>query len=214
MMDRAEIFARTTFDRYLVADVLESLTQDQWQADSLCQGWTVRHVAGHLLQPFVIGFGRFFVTAVRYRGDTDRTVDRFARRLAERSPVDITSTLRAHAEDEIDPPRVGPMGQLADTAIHLRDIARPLGLPADVPREDWVALLDYVTSVRVAPAVVPEGRLDGLSLRSTDAEWEHGRGATVAGPVEALVMAAAGRPAALADLEGDGVELLADRLRT
>lgn len=213
-MDRAEIFARTTFDRHVVADVLESLTPAQWQVDSLCEGWTVRQVGAHLLQPFLVGFGRFFATAVRYRGDTDRTVDHFARRLAERSPAEIIATLRAHARDEIDPPRVGPMGQLADTAIHLRDIARPLGLAADVPREDWVALLDYVTSPGVAPALVPGGRLDGLSLRATDADWGHGRGAAVTGPAEALVMAAAGRPAALADLEGDGVVLLREHLRT
>ncbi len=211
-MDRSEIFARTSAGRLLVADVLESLTREQWQADSLCDGWTVRHVAGHLLQPFIVGFPRFFAAALRYRGDTDRTVDHFARRLAERSPAEIIATLRDHADDEIDPPRVGPMGQLADTAIHLRDIARPLGLPADVPREDWVTLLDYVTSAQVAPAVVPEGRLEGLSLRATDAERVHGRGPEVVGPVEALVMATAGRHAALADLEGPGVDALAQRL--
>lgn len=213
-MDRSAIFARTSADRRIVADVLESLTQEQWRADSLCEGWSVRHVAGHLLQPFLVGFGRFFATAVRYRGDTARTVDHFAHRLAERSPAEIIAALRDHADDEIDPPRVGPMGQLADTAIHLRDVARPLGLSADVPREDWVTLLDYVTSAQVAPAVVPEGRLAGLSLRATDADRVHGHGAEIAGPVEALVMAAAGRSVALADLDGEGVELLARRLRT
>lgn len=213
-MDRAEIFARTTADRHVVADVLESLTEDQWQAESLCAGWTVRHVAGHLLQPFVVGFGRFFVTAVRYRGDTDRTVDHFARRLAEREPADIVATLRAHADDEIDPPRVGPVGQLADTAIHLRDIARPLGLAADVPPEDWKALLDYVTSPGVASAVVPEGRLTGLSLRAVGTEHRHGDGAEVSGTPEALVMAAAGRSSALVDLDGPGVALLTERLRS
>lgn len=211
-MERAEIFARTSADRLVVAEALESLTPAQWRADSLCAGWTVRHVAGHLLQPFLVGFGRFFVTAVRFRGDTDRTVDHIARRLAERSPAEIVATLRAHADDKIDPPRVGPMGQLADTAIHLRDIARPLGLAADVPREDWVSLLDYVTSDAVAPAVVPEGRVRGLSLRATDAGWALGDGSEVAGPAEALVMAAAGRSAALADLEGEGVETLTRRL--
>lgn len=212
-MTPEEIYARTTADRLVVAEVLDSLTEEQWRADLLCEGWTVRQVAAHLLQPFVVGFGRFLVTAIRYRGDTDRTVDHFARRLATRPPDEIIATLRAHADDEVDPPRGGPMGQLADTAIHLRDIARPLGLAADVPREDWVALLDYATSPGVAPALVPEGRLEGLSLRATDADRAHGHGPEVAGLVEALVMAAAGRPAALADLEGAGVEVLARRLR-
>lgn len=197
----------------MVADLLEELTDDQWRADSLCVGWTVRHVAGRLLQPLVVGFGRFVATAVRYRGDTGRAVNHFAQRLAVRSPDAIVATLRAHADDEIDPPRIGPMGQLADTAIHLRDIARPLGLATDVLRADWVPLLDYMTSDAVAPAVGPEGRLGGLSLQATDADSRGGEGAEVVGPVEAIGMAAAGRRAALPDLAGAGVEILAGRLR-
>ena len=58
----------------------------------------------------------------------------------------------------------------------------------------------------------PAGRLTGLTLRATDQEWRSGDGPEVAGPSEALAMAMAGRPAALADLDGDGVALLRSRL--
>jgi len=104
------------------------------------------------------------------------------------------------------------MGPFADSCVHLRDIARPLGLDVDVPQEHWVALLDYLTSDGVAPALVPAGRLDGLALGATDAEWARGAGEPVTGPVEALAMAMTGRAAALDDVSGPGVETLAKRL--
>ncbi len=97
------------------------------------------------------------------------------------------------------------MGPFAETCVHLRDIARPLGLTADVPAEHWRILLDYLTSPSAAPALVRPGRLDGLRLVATDLDAAWGSGAVVTGPVEALGMAAAGRSAALADLSGPGV---------
>jgi hypothetical protein len=48
-------------------------------------------------------------------------------------------------------------------------------------------------------------------LRATDSEWTHGSGPAVSGPALALVMAMTGRPAALDDLSGDGVEILRQR---
>ena len=52
----------------------------------------------------------------------------------------------------------------------------------------------------------------GLRLEATDVGWSHGDGPVVAGPGEALILAAAGRPVALADLDGDGVGELAARI--
>ncbi len=206
------IYALTTSNRLLIADVLETLDDGRWDAATLCAGWTVRHLAAHFVQPMLTGFGRFFLAALRYRGDTDRTVDHFTRRLARKPTDELIALLREHAADRVDPPRVGPMGPFADTCIHLRDIARPLGLPADVPTEHWRILMDYLTSAKVAPALVPPGRLDGLELIATDTDWRGGAGATVTGPIEALGMAACGRPAALTDLHGPGRARLAARL--
>lgn len=212
MITDVETYARTTSNRLLIADVLETLDDAQWQAETLCAGWTVRHLAAHFVQPMLIGFGRFLLVALRYRGDTDRTVDHFTRRLARRPRGELIALLRDHAPDRVNPPRVGPLGPFVDTCVHLRDIARPLGLTADVPTEHWHTLLEYLTSPAVAPALVPPGRLDGLELIATDLDWRSGSGAPVTGPVEALGMAACGRPAALADLDGPGRAILASRL--
>lgn len=202
------VFDRATANRLVIADVLDGLEDAQWRAPSLCTGWDVHTVAAHLLQPFLVGFGRFFLTSLRYRGDTDRVVDHVTRRLARRSRPEIVAELRAHAADQVAPPRVGPMGPFAETCIHLRDIARPLGLSADVPVEDWTTLLDYLTGARPAEALVAPGRTAGLRLVATDADWSSGDGVELTGRAEALVMAVSGRRAALADLDGPGVGIL------
>jgi uncharacterized protein (TIGR03083 family) len=207
-----EVYTLTTSNRLMIADILETLDDTQWDQPTLCTGWTVRHLAAHWVQPMLVGFGRFFLTALRYRGNTDKTVDHHTRRLARKPRAELIALLREHAEDRVNPPRVGPMGPFAETCIHLRDVARPLGLPADVPIEHWRILLDYLTSPKVAPALVPPGRLDGLNLTATDTDWSSGSGDLVTGPIEAIGMAAAGRPAALADLRGPGLDSLAARL--
>ncbi|WP_328471256.1 maleylpyruvate isomerase family mycothiol-dependent enzyme [Actinoplanes sp. NBC_00393] len=203
------IYELTTANRLMIADFLESLDDDQWATETLCEGWTVHHMAAHFVQPMLVGFGRFFLAALRYRGDTDRTVDHFTRKLARRPRDELVTLLREHAADHVDPPRVGPMGPFAETCLHLRDIARPLGLAADVPAEHWRILLDYLTSPRVAPALVAPGRLDGLRLTATDADWSSGAGAEVAGPIEAIGMAITGRAVAVKDLHGPGAGRLA-----
>lgn len=58
---------------------------------------------------------------------------------------------------------------------------------------------------------MPAGRLAGLALAASDLGWTWG-GALVEGPAEALALVMTGRAAALADLQGPGVETLRGRL--
>jgi len=164
-----------------------------------------------MLQYVYVGFLRFFFVSLRYRGSTDATVDHFARCLAQQNTETLIRMLRQHAEDRTNPPRVGPWGPFAETCIHLRDIARPLGLTADVPLEDWSRLLNYLLSPGAAPALVLPKRSAGLSFESTDTGDQHGHGPLVCGPAEAICMALAGRKSALADLSGPGVDALRER---
>jgi hypothetical protein len=40
----------------------------QWETQSLCTGWTVRHVAAHLSVTLTHGMGTFLVAAIRAGG--------------------------------------------------------------------------------------------------------------------------------------------------
>jgi hypothetical protein len=54
-------------------------------------------------------------------------------------------------------------------------------------------------------------RIDGLTLRATDASWSHGSGPLVEGPAHSLLMAMTGRPASIGDLAGEGLATLRAR---
>ena len=47
-MNTDEIWRYIDDQRAGLADLLESLTPEQWVAPSLCEGWRVRDVAAHL----------------------------------------------------------------------------------------------------------------------------------------------------------------------
>lgn len=195
--------------RRRLADFFDRLDDTQLSTRSLCGEWTVREVLGHLAMPLVPGSG-LLREVVRARGSLDRASVAVARRLAQRPVGELTSALRERADVHRPAPGVGPLGQLADGCLHLRDCARPLGLDDDADLDDWRVLLERLPTGM--PGLVPRRRADGLRLVADDQGWTWGSGAEVAGPSEALAMALGGRAVALDDLRGPGVAVLASRL--
>ena len=70
--DRAAVLRWSTENRLLMVDLLAGLADEQWEQPTLCEGWTVRTMAGHLRQPAHYGFVRFVLVALRHHGDVDR----------------------------------------------------------------------------------------------------------------------------------------------
>ena len=207
-----DVLARTAANRRLVADFFDDLDQGQLETASLCQAWTVREVLGHLVMPMTGSLGGFLLKVARAGGSVNRASEATARELARRPVSELTALLRDSADDHGKAPGVGPMGQMTDGCVHLRDCARPLGLPDDVSADDWRMVLDWLPMG--VPGLVPKRRLEGLSVRATDQEWSWGRGDEIVGPSEALAMAVSGRAVALDDLSGSGVKLLRHRLNS
>jgi uncharacterized protein (TIGR03083 family) len=211
-MNETVVHARTAANRRLAADFFDSLTEEQLGAQSLCAAWTVREVLAHLAMPLSVGLGHLVVRIVRARGSVDRASEAVAAELAGLPVRDLTALLREHAGKRVRAPGVGPMGQMADGCIHLRDCARPLGLADDVSLHDWRRVLDWLPTRQASLGVVPRGRLDGLALAATDQDWTWGTGTQVRGRSEALAMAVSGRVVAVEDLSGPGVDTLRGRL--
>lgn len=76
-----EIYDLTTANRLMIAELLDGLDDAQWRSRTLCEAWTVHEMAAHFVQPMLIGFGRFLRASLRYRGNTDRTIEPFIDRL-------------------------------------------------------------------------------------------------------------------------------------
>ena len=207
------VFQIATANRLLAADMFATLTPEQWRTPSLCAGWTVREVAAHLLEPLEteVGTLKLLVYLVRYRGSLDRMVDDTARKVAARPTDELVTGLRERASTRLRPPVIGPLGPMTDTCIHLRDAARPLGLDVCPPLASWRPALDFLVSKPASKGFIPRDRLTGLRFIATDQDWRHGDGPEIIGSSEAIAMAVSGRPVALDDLAGPGLDVLRRR---
>ena len=56
-----------TAERTDLADLLETLTPEQWEAPSLCKGWRVRDVVAHVMSFDEVGLVGMFHRAIRGR---------------------------------------------------------------------------------------------------------------------------------------------------
>jgi uncharacterized protein (TIGR03083 family) len=198
-------------ERRRIADLIDSLTPAQLEVPSLCGEWTVRQVAGHLLAAVAVRSSQALGTLVTSGFRLHRANARLALAVARRPPAELAGGLRRNADNRFRAPVVGYPGQLTDLQVHGQDMRRPLGLPHGLDLDRLRVSLDFLTGGR-AIGFTPRRRLAGLRLEATDLAWSWGAGAAVAGPAEALMMAAAGRRVALTELDGPGVRELARRL--
>jgi uncharacterized protein (TIGR03083 family) len=200
------------FDAELAAfsALTRGLTPEQWQLPSLCTEWTVRdvvvHTAFHTHRAGLMETLRSFFTPT----------DRYMSALIAREHGDTIDGLVAWlASPAPDSTRASTIN-VCELVIHQQDVRRPLGTRRDYPAATMRMCLDHCTTRLGATFVVGNihriGR--GLRLAATDIAWSKGDGPEVSGTGEALLMAIARRPAALADLSGPGVSILAERLAT
>ena len=108
---------------------------------------------------------------------------------------------------------VGAAGPMTDTAIHLRDAARPLGLDVNPDPPSWLPVLEFLVSKPATRGFIPRNRLTSLRLTTTDQSWSWGEGEEIRGTSEAVALAVAGRDVVLPELSGPGVAVLGQRLR-
>jgi uncharacterized protein (TIGR03083 family) len=193
--------------RALAADLAE-LTPEQWATSSLCPGWTVHDVLAHLVSTAKLSPPAFLLGLIGSGFDFQRFT---AKRIAAEGAGGPASTLAAFraVETSTSAPPGPKTSWLGEVLVHGEDIRRPLGIAHDYPTASVTAVTDFYASSNVL--IGGKRRVAGLTLEATDAAWSHGSGPTVAGPARALMLATAGRRAALDELTGPGVETLRSR---
>jgi len=207
-MDKDEIWRYIHAERAAMADTWEGLSPDQWSAASRCDGWSVRVTAGHVLAAAEQTVPHFYAEFVRAGFRFDVFADRAAHRLAQVPPTELVRRLRLRTTTTNRPP-APVVVMLGEIVVHGEDIRRPLGLTHEVPEAARVAVADnYVVTNLLLGA---KRRASGLRLVATDADWSHGDGPEVSGPLLSLVSAVSGRTDVLDDLDGPGLEVLAPR---
>lgn len=204
------IFAEIAEERRIMADTLATLTTEQWDTQSLCDAWTVRDVAAHLVMPLVTPLWKFGLTMARYRGNFDRANQHITRRTRIEHGDNLPELLAAKAHSTFTPPGKGPLAPLTDILVHGQDIRRPLNLAYVIPEHKQVAVLDFLTGYSGdTPFSKP---IDSVRWQATDLAWSQGDGPVVEGPAVSLMLILTGRGCALADTTGPGTEVLARQM--
>jgi uncharacterized protein (TIGR03083 family) len=197
-------------ERLDLARLLDTLDDDEWQAQSLCAGWTVREVVAHLTLADR-EFGATVRRLVRTRGDFDGVTGEMARERAVRySPAELVAQIRETASRPRRFPMSSAMDPLTDIIVHGQDIARPLGRARPVAVDRALPVLQHVwTSFFYGT----RKRFAGLRFTASDADWSWGDGSLeVRGPAADLIILATGRQAGLFGLTGAGRAEVAARL--
>jgi uncharacterized protein (TIGR03083 family) len=207
-MDREQSWSIIVERRRALADILGTLTDQEWETPSLCAGWRVRDVAAHLaMTPNPPSAGAMLTEAVRAGGSFDRLNHDVAVRYAQRSPADLVGELHRDADSRRLPVVTNYRNVLFDVLVHSQDIAVPLGRHLPMPVDAAAAGATRVW--RMGWPFWARRRLRGLSLTATDTRWSAGTGEQVTGPIEALLLLLTGRTdTALRRLTGPGTRHL------
>lgn len=189
---------------------LHTLDTREWERPSLCEGWRVRDVVGHILYGNELNLVTLPFTLARHGFSSDRSgkvhsIARAEGRPPEELLADFDNRNPWAGSARVFPPRL----VLLDRLVHHQDIRRAVDRPRTVPAERLVPLLD--AAPKLGTVFGSKRRSKGLRLVATDLDWSWGDGPEVRGTGEAILMAVLGRRAALPDLEGDGAAVLAAR---
>ena len=184
--------------------LLHDLDDAEWEQPSLCEGWRVRDVVGHILYGNELALWTLPWKLARFGFSSDRSGRHYSIARAEgRTPQQLVADFDTRdpwaGTCRVFPPRL----TLLDRLVHHQDIRRPLGRPRTIPEERLVAALE--ATPRLGSVFGARRRTKGLRLEATDAPWSWGDGPVVRGPGEALLLAMLGRSVALADLDGPGL---------
>lgn len=201
--------------RARTADLLQRLDAAQWEHPSLCDGWTVRHVAAHLtlqqqrvrdLAGFIGRHPRMLQSVTLNATIHDSAVIQ----AGVLSSDEIISSIRTSRGSRRHNSFVTPLETLTDILVHSQDIAIPLGLDLAMrptscslaATRRWDTRRGWLSTVfRRLP-------LEGYRLTATDADWTRGEGLEIAGPIGAILLLLTGRDVALERVTGDGADAL------
>ena len=80
---------------------------------------------------------------------------------------------------------------LVDALVHHQDVVRPLGLRHEMAPEAAAVAADRCRAL--AFLMGSRGVVKGARMVATDIDWSRGRGPTLTGPMQELLMVCAGR---------------------
>jgi uncharacterized protein (TIGR03083 family) len=197
-------------ERSALADDLALLDSRQWDAQSLCSAWSVRHVVGHLVGGADVKTGPFLAGMLKSGMNFNRFIAREGLALGAAPPDELLGQFRETIGTRRTPPGAKPEIMLTDLVCHSGDIRRPTGMTRSVPEATLLTVAD--TLKRIGFPLEVKKRIAGLHMAATDSDWSVGEGPSVEGPLASLIFVMAGRQVPLEDVSGEGKQTLQARM--
>jgi uncharacterized protein (TIGR03083 family) len=196
-MDRDALWGHIHLERATLAETLRTLTPEQWRHDSLCEGWSVKDVAAHIISTPQMGFGRTMGVFARNLGRGYNTmIFRETKRISERQTTEqIIADFDTFATSRRKVATTTTIEPLIDALVHHQDIVRPLGLRHDMDPAAASVAADRVRML--SPLMGTRRFVKGVRMVATDVDWARGQGRVVEGPMQELLMLCTGREARL-----------------
>lgn len=181
----------TTLDR--TAAALGELTPEQWEAASLCEGWRVRDVAGHIVWRLGEPTGTLMKSVsrslLRGRGPDGGFSD-IARAEAEAPTDELIAGIRRVAETKVFKHGRTGITELTEAVVHSIDIFEALDISLRLSPRSTSAVA--VARLRV-PFANASRAVAGHALIATDAHWRIGSGTPIEGTASQLIAGLFGR---------------------
>jgi uncharacterized protein (TIGR03083 family) len=197
-------------ERSALADDLGTLDDSQWDAQSLCDQWKIRHVVGHLVGGADVKIGPFLTGMLRSGMSFNRYIAREGLTLGASPTEELLGQFRRTIGTHRSPPGAKPEITLTDLVCHCGDIRRPTGMSRNVPEATLRTVADTMKDIGFPIQV--KKRIAGLRMAATDADWSAGDGPGIEGPLASLIFVMAGRKAPLDELSGEGKQVLQSRM--
>lgn len=204
----ADIWSEVHAERKALAADLRELSSEDWARPSLCSDWTVRDVLAHMTSAAKLTPPAFFGKMIGSGFSFDKVQEQGVAAQRGATPADTLANFESVLTSVKHPPGPTPTW-LGEVIVHSEDIRRALGIQHAYPADAVVQVADFFKGSNLL--IGSKRRISGLTLRATDAEWSHGTGPEVSGPILSLVMAMTGRKVAADDLTGAGVATLRSR---
>lgn len=209
-MNDTEVWAAVDRRRRAVVELLSGLAPHEWDTPSLCDGWTVRHVAAHLTMP-LLTMPQLALLAIRYPGRTNRLIRDGSIDLARRhDPGQLVQRLDLLVGRHRAFPGLTCRESLIDAVGHTFDMTIPLGREIPVPAAEVAEAADRVVSYhgRGNAKVFRSLPLATFRLTATDHAWCTGDGPPVTGTMADLFLLLIGRTVRIGQLHGAGADAL------
>jgi uncharacterized protein (TIGR03083 family) len=197
-------------ERSALAHDLATLEASQWETQSLCDEWKVRHVVGHLIFGANMKSGAVFKGLIKNGMSFNRYMAHEGLTLGASPPDSLLEQFKRTIGMRQLLNGSKPEILLVDLVCHSADIRRPTGLLRTVPETTLFTVANTVKGIGFP--IKTKRRIAGLRLTATDFDWSTGGGPTVEGPLASLILAMVGRKVVLQDLSGEGLPTLRSRM--